>query len=292
MLGAVAFRLAVLPRWRGTHEWRQAIPGADEALGRLGLRAAVVALVAMPLILVDQIILFRDPFSPVLAELDLLVTATTWGRMWQLQLLSVGLATVVFAFVWRRSGKTTGTTLAWRIAAGATLFCAMVPALSGHSVGTDRFHVLAVGADALHIIAAGVWIGTLCALVVVVHAATKRGAVASDILPDAVVSFSPVALLSAGVLVGTGLFATWLHVGTLGHLFSSTYGRILLAKVGLVGVTAGLGAHNWKRVTPRLGSTEGSKAFMSRSARSEIVIGLLVLLLTAVLVVTSHPVAG
>jgi putative copper export protein len=285
MLGAVALRLVVLPRWKGTHDWQQAIPGADEASARLGLRAAVVMLVALPLILVDQIILFRDPFSPFLAELDLLVTATTWGRMWQLQLLSASLAAVAFAVVWRRGAATTW----WRVAAGAALFCAIVPALSGHSAGTGQFHVLAVGADAVHIMAAGVWIGTLAALVLVVHEAVRQGGAATDLLPGAVASFSPVALSSAGVLVATGLFATWLHVGSLGGLFGSTYGLILLVKVGLVGVTAGLGAYNWKRVTPRLGSPEGSKAFMSGSARSEIVIGLLVLLLTAVLVVTSHP---
>ena len=285
MLGAVALRLIVLPRWKGTHDWQQAIPGADEASARLGLRAAVAILVALPLILVDQIILFRDPFSPFLAELDLLVTASTWGRMWQLQLLSAILAAVAFAIVWRRGGGT----IWWRVAAGAALFCAIVPALSGHSAGTGQFHVLAVGADAIHIVAAGVWIGTLAALVLVVHEAVKRGAAAYDLLPGAVASFSPIALSSAGVLVSTGLFATWLHVGSLGGLFGSTYGLILLAKVGLVGVTAGLGAYNWKRLTPRLGSPEGSKAFMSGSARSEIVIGLLVLLLTAVLVVTSHP---
>ncbi len=79
----------------------------------------------------------------------------------------------------------------------------------------------------------------------------------SDVLPGAVASFSPVALMSAGTLVSTGLFATWLHVGSLGGLFGSTYGRVLLLKAGLVDVVAALGAHNWKRVTPRLGSPEG-----------------------------------
>ena len=285
MLGVIALRLVVLPRWKGTDDWAAAIPGADEASARLGLRAAALLILSMPLILVDQIILFRDPFSPVLSELDLLVTGTTWGRMWQLQLFSGMLAAVAFAIVWRRGDAP----VSWRFAAGATLFCAIVPALSGHSAGTDRLHALAVGADAVHIVAAGAWIGTLTALVIVVHGAVRRGAAASDMLPGAVAAFSPLALWSAGILVSTGLFATWLHVGSFGGLFGSTYGRILLAKVGVVGVVAGFGAYNWKRVTPRLGSPEGAKAFMSGSARSEIVLGLLVLLLTAVLVVTSHP---
>ena len=285
MLGAVALRLVVLPLWRGTQPWPQAVPGADEASATLGLRAAVGLVLALPLILLDQILLFRDPLSPFWAELDLLVTATTWGRMWQLQLLSGILAMVAFWIARaRREAR-----ISWRFAAATALFCAIIPALSGHSAGVDRFHVLAVGADALHVISAGAWLGTLGALVVVVRAAVKRGVVASDVLPGAVVAFSPLALLSAGTLVGTGLFATWLHVGSLGGLFGSTYGRILLVKVALVGIAAGLGAYNWRRVTPRLGSPEGAKAFMSSTARSEIAMGLFVLLLTAVLVVTAHP---
>ena len=285
MLGAVALRLVVLPLWRGTQPWPQAVPGADEASATLGLRAAVGLVLALPLILLDQILLFRDPLSPFWAELNLLVTATTWGRMWQLQLLSGILAMVAFWIARaRREAR-----ISWRFAAATALFCAIIPALSGHSAGVDRFHVLAVGADALHVISAGAWLGTLGALVVVVRAAVKRGMVASDVLPGAVVAFSPLALLSAGTLVGTGLFATWLHVGSLGGLFGSTYGRILLVKVALVGIAAGLGAYNWRRVTPRLWSPEGAVAFTSRTARSEIAMGLLVLLLTAILVVTSHP---
>ena len=285
MLGAVALRLVVLPLWRGTQPWPQAVPGADEASATLGLRAAVGLVLALLLILLDQILLFRDPLSPFWAELDLLVTATTWGRMWQLQLLSGILAMVAFWIARaRREAR-----ISWRFAAATALFCAIIPALSGHSAGVDRFHVLAVGADALHVISAGAWLGTLGALVVVVRAAVKRGMVASDVLPGAVVAFSPLALLSAGTLVGTGLFATWLHVGSLGGLFGSTYGRILLVKVALVGIAAGLGAYNWRRVTPRLGSPEGARAFMSSTARSEIAMGLFVLLLTAVLVVTAHP---
>ena len=288
MLGAVALRLIVLPRWKGAQPWPEAIPGADGTLAKFGFRAAVGLVLVHPLILLDQIILFRDPFSPFWGELDLLVTGTTWGRMWQLQLLAGILAVVAFGIV--RAGR--GTRISWWFAADVTLFCAIIPALSGHSAGTDRFQVLAIGADALHVIAAGTWLGTLGALVLVVGVAVRRGAAASDLLPGAVAAFSPLALISATTVAGTGLFAAWLHVETLGGLFGSTYGRILLLKVGLGGVAAVLGAYNWKRLTPRLGSPEGAKAFMGSSARSELVMGLVVLLLTAVLVVTAHPMEG
>ena len=284
MLGAAAFRLAVLPRWRGATPWTEVIPGADRTSATLGLVAAVLMLLVVPLILVDQIILFRDPFEPLGAELSLLVTGTMWGRVWQLQLFAAVLAVCAFAGVRIRGGGDV-----WWFAAGVAVFCAMTPALGGHSAGTMKLGFLAVAADALHVIAAGAWLGTLAALVVVSKRAIGKGASASAILPEAVASFSPVAIVTTGVVVGTGVFATWLHVGTLGGLFGTPYGRVVLLKAALVGVVAGLGAYNWKRITPRLESPEGSKVFLSKSAPSELVVGLVVLLVTAVLVVMPHP---
>jgi putative copper export protein len=285
MLGAVALRVVVLPRWKGAAPWPKTVPGADETLAALGLAASLGLMLVAPLILLDQILLFRDPFEPFGAELRLLVTNTMWGKMWQLQLLSAALALVAFATV-RARRQAHGP---WAFAAVATLFCAIIPALSGHSAGTDRLHILAVGADALHVIAAGVWLGTLGALVIAVRVAVGRGASASDVLSGAVAPFSVLALWSAGTVVGTGLFATWLHVGSWSGLLGSSYGRVLLLKVALMGMAVSVGAYNWKRVTPRLASPEGSKTFLTASAPSELSVGLLILLVTAILVVMPHP---
>jgi len=284
MLGAVAFRLAVLPRWRGAIPWAEVIPGADRTSANLGLAAAVMMLLVMPLILLDQIILFRDPFEALGAELSLLVTGTMWGRVWQLQLFAAGSAVVAFVAVRVRGGGDI-----WWVAAGVVALCAATPALGGHSAGSMKMGYLAVAADALHVIAAGAWLGTLAALVVVTRRAVGRGASASDILPEAVVSFSPLAIVSTGVVVSTGVFATWLHIGSLGGLFGSPYGRVVLLKVGLVGLVACLGAYNFQRVTPRLDTEDGSREFLSTSAPLELFVGLVVLLVTAVLVVMPHP---
>ena len=286
MLGVVAFRLAVLPRWRGAIPWAEVIPGADRTSANLGLVAAVMMLLVMPLILLDQIILFRDPFEPLGAELSLLVTGTMWGRVWQLQLFAAGSAVVAFVAVRVWGG---GDVDVWWVTAGVVALCAATPALGGHSAGSMKMGYLAVAADALHVIAAGAWLGTLVALVVVTRRAVGRGASASEILPIAVLSFSPLAIVGASVVVSTGVFATWLHIGSLGGLFGSPYGRVVLFKVGLVGLVACLGAYNWKRVTPRLDTEDGSREFLSTSAPLELVWGLVVLLVTAVLVVMPHP---
>ena len=59
-------------------------------------------------------------------------------------------------------------------------------------------------------------------------------------------------------------------------------------KLALLGVVAALGYHNWRRVQPALGTDEAT-ARLERSATMELVVGLLVIIVTAVLVATPTP---
>ena len=108
----------------------------------------------------------------------------------------------------------------------------------------------------------------------------------NSILPVLVPLFSPVAMVSVGLLILTGTFASWQHLPTLGALWASGYGRLLFFKVGLVTAVLGLGAWNWKRLTPILSRPEGPPS-LARIAALELGISTLVLLVTAVLVRSS-----
>lgn len=284
MLGAVALRLLVLPRRRVLGDWREGAPGAEDTCSILGLGAALVLVLLVPLILAAQTVQFRDPFEPLGAELALLLTGTLWGRMWQLQMIAVILAVGAFT-----AARVKGRTIWWVVAGAATILVASTPALSGHSFGAQRFTTLVVVADALHVIGAGTWLGTLAALIVVAGVARGRGAALTALLPGTITAFSPLALVAAGTLGVTGLLGAWLNVGSFGALVDSGYGRLLLVKLGLVGVVLGLGAYNWKRVTARLHTSDGTGTFMSSSARWELAVGLGVLLATAFLVVVPLP---
>ena len=59
-----------------------------------------------------------------------------------------------------------------------------------------------------------------------------------------------------------------------------------MGKLVLVAVVLGLGALNYRRLAPRLGSSAGDRA-LRRSAAWELVVANLVLVVTAVLVRTS-----
>lgn len=111
-----------------------------------------------------------------------------------------------------------------------------------------------------------------------------RGAAAAALID----AFSPTALFFAGVVVATGVFSAWLHVGEVTALWTTGYGRTLLLKVGVLSLVFATGAYNWLRVKPTLGSPAAAGR-LRRSATVELAIAVLVLAVTAVLVATPLP---
>ena len=100
-------------------------------------------------------------------------------------------------------------------------------------------------------------------------------------------TFSPLALVGAGVAATSGLVLATSLVGSTGALFASEYGRWLVLKLALVAVVAAIGFRNWRVLTPRLG--QDSAEPMARSAGMELAFGALILLATAVLVAREAP---
>ena len=168
-----------------------------------------------------------------------------------------------------------------------------MPALSGHAAAAPSLTALSVLTDVCHVLGAGAWLGTLAVILMAGIPACLRMA---DGIGDrgratAVVvgAFSPLALSCAALLVVTGLFAAWQHLGTLSALWTSPYGNALLRKLIFVLLLVLVAAYNWKLVKPRLGD-ETSVRRIAGSARVELVVALVVLLFTAILVATPTPV--
>ena len=110
----------------------------------------------------------------------------------------------------------------------AAVVLAATPGLAGHAVTGDLV-ALAVAADTLHVVAVAVWLGGLALLAVTV---LRRGD-AADGAP-VVDRFSTVAAWSVVVTVATGSFQGWRQVRVVDAATATTYGRLLLLKVGLV----------------------------------------------------------
>ena len=67
-----------------------------------------------------------------------------------------------------------------------------------------------------------------------------------------VVNFSTAAAVAVGVLIITGSYLSFLHVGSWTALIGTTYGRTLLLKLALVGVAMLMGGYNLIVIKPQL----------------------------------------
>ncbi|WP_390899300.1 copper resistance CopC/CopD family protein [Streptomyces mirabilis] len=96
---------------------------------------------------------------------------------------------------------------------------------------------VAMVSSVLHLLSMAVWMGGLAALLTTLYRSAEP-------IPAAVVNrFSRLALASVTVLVVTGVYQSWRGLGSWDALTSTSYGRLLLAKlVAVLALLAGAGA--------------------------------------------------
>ncbi|MEP7382862.1 MAG: CopD family protein [Gemmatimonadota bacterium] len=277
VIGATLFLLRIAPLFAGDSTQAQQVARRTRRLLRL---ACLVLALAAVWRLVQQSAAFADVPSAWPSMVLLVLTQMAWGTGWGVQMTGLLLAVLASGAATRRRGAIVP------LGIGA-LILATSPAMMGHAIGAPRLVPLVVFADTLHVLAAGGWLGTLlvvavAALPLASHAAAPGRAIA--ILDR----FSPIALTSAVLIALTGVFASWMHLETLGALWSSTYGRTLLVKLGILAGVAALGAYNWRVATPALQASGDTRA-IRRSALVELTLAALLVAVTAVLVATPLP---
>ena len=117
-------------------------------------------------------------------------------------------------------------------AAVAGAWALAAPGISGHAGDPGR-GPLVIGLDALHVAAAAIWIGGLLQLArghAACHARPHRSRCATRPAPRIAGRFSRMALWSVAVLAVTGgLRALW-ELSSVSQIWTTSYGRTLLAK--------------------------------------------------------------
>jgi putative copper export protein len=144
----------------------------------------------------------------------------------------------------------------------------------------------------IHRLSGGLWIGTLFIMLMAGFTTImrsdlppiRRGALAASMVHR----FSPLALSAFALLAFTGVVTAWKHLKRLDALWTTAYGWTLIAKLCVVLVVVGLGAWNWRRQRPLLG-TESAAGVLRRSATAEVVAATIVLVITSVLVSLPSP---
>lgn len=277
-IGIVVTRWLVLPGvaapgHTSTSDWHQ-------NLARSGGWVAAMLAGSLLLVFARQLIEFRDPFVSWTEDARLLLNGTQWGVTWW---TAMGLTvTATGAFRWARFSTRWG----WLAAGLSVLALGAFPALTGHANSGD-LRAITIAADILHVWAAGAWIGTLGVMLALEWRERRRPqAERVGVLSILVPRFSPVAMASVAVLAMTGAFGGWVHVAGWSDLLTTGYGRLLTLKVLMVLIVLGLGAWNWRRLSPMLGEERGREALRT-NASLEFVVANVVLVITAALIRTS-----
>ncbi|MEU8234829.1 copper resistance protein CopC [Actinoplanes sp. NPDC048967] len=201
------------------------------------------------------------------------VLASPFGVVLLARLAVLAVATALLPPVLHGTGKRwhSGALLALA-AAGLTTW-----PLTGHAADSPLAAAI-VTADVVHLAAMAVWLGGLITLTVFL----LRGAhprVLGVILP----AWSRWAALAVVWLVGAGTVQAVVQVGSVGALWGTGYGRLLLGKIAiLAGVLAA--AAFARRMVRRAQVRAGGVATLRRTVGAEVAATVLVLGLSAVLV--------
>jgi putative copper export protein len=264
--GAVAFRFVVL----------RADTAAEGAIARRAAhRAAVLGLIgALATMLMYVMLNLRQAAEDKHTSIAGAITSNGQTIMESLciALIVIGLA---LALAHVRAG--------WALAAGGVVVGPMTNLFYG-----EWFRAV----NPIHRLAGGLWIGTLFVLLIAGFTTVlqselppmRRGTLAANMVHR----FSPFALSAFAILALSGLITAWKHLKRIDALWTTAYGWTLIAKLCVVLVVVGLGAWNWRRQRPLLG-TESAAAVLRRSATAEVALATAVLVITSVLVSLPSP---
>jgi copper transport protein len=121
--------------------------------------------------------------------------------------------------------------------------------LAGHA-GTGDLVPLALVVDVAHLAAVAFWLaGLTLLLVVVLPASHRKGDGRDGAMEEVVFRFSMLAGWAVVVIVATGTIQAWRQIGTVEALTDTTYGRLVIVKVLLVGAVLAAAAlsRQWVR---------------------------------------------
>ena len=158
-------------------------------------------------------------------------------------------------------------------AAAGVVAVATGNALVGHGGAGG---VIRVAADAAHLAGAAVWFGGLACLLLAGLPALRIPAGRATVV-SAFIAFGRPAAISAAALVASGVYLVSGVAASADALLQTLYGRVLLLKVGLVGLALLLGLANHRYLR------RGSASRVVRTIVGEASVGLVIFALAAVL---------
>jgi len=230
-------------------EWRRRI---REAGRRHVLWAAWPAIAVLAVAGVAEVLIQARQ----LGGLDLVnrvISDTEWGQRWfQRQVVLAGIAVAVAAgMAWGRTREALARAAQWVALAGAFLYLLLISLVSHGGAVQGSFW--AVTADFVHLTAAAVWIGMLAQVGLIIAWARREvpESTRTPLIAGHLQRFSVIAAISVIALLTTGTFSALTEVPTWKAMVDTSYGRVLLAKLSLIGLLLPVAALNATVLRPR-----------------------------------------
>ena len=216
------------------------------------------------------------------------VEGTRFGTVWLVRMGVLGV--LGLGWIVGKKGRWPEEKRGWTagLATGAAGLLATL-VWAGHAgASASRGWLLPVGVA--HAVAAGAWPGGLAPLAMLL----RRARVDAGLVPAAVTvtrRFSRLSVVAVGVLALSGSLDAWALVGTWSGLWTSGYGRLVLAKAGLFAVMVGVGAANRRWVTREAAGMDAAETLrrLWRNVAAEGVLAVLVVLATEALAMSAPP---
>jgi putative copper resistance protein D len=134
--------------------------------------------------------------------------------------------------------------------------------------------------DIVHLLAAGFWLGALVPVLIMLRLLARDDS--HQQAQQALTRFSTIGHFAVAITIGTGLANDYLIVGHLPVQWSIAYQALLSLKIALVGTMIALALINRYVLVPRLAGTQPrALSALARSTRTELLLGLGVILLVA-----------
>ncbi|HEY2493443.1 MAG TPA: copper resistance protein CopC [Paenibacillus sp.] len=203
---------------------------------------------------------------------------TSFGTVWMVQLVLIVLVGGTLIVVHRNHlssrFRKNGAFVALLLGFGILLSKAFI----GHAPTTEH-QVISILMDFVHLSAVSIWLGSLLALAAILPGEASLPTYRPDrkkVYFSVIRTFSRWGTILVALLIVSGIYASFQHIPTVYALFHTLYGQILLMKSGLLLIMIGLAAFNLFR------GKQMNKE-LNRSIWSELSVGVVVLVLSAVL---------
>ena len=233
-----------------------------------GLSAAAVSAAIWVLLLAADI--YDAPVGDVWRNGGVwtVVTQTRFGQVWSLRFTLGALLAALLALKDPARGRLGA------IAVVLAIGILIGPAWTGHAGATPgALGQFALASDALHLLAAGVWVGGLLPLAILLDCAWHEKQPGWAVLTsEAVGLFSRLGIASVGLLLASGLINSWYEVGSIDNLVETSYGWLVIAKLGLFAAMVAFAAVNRFYLTPRLAAA-GAVRQLERNSLAEAALG-------------------